>query len=129
MSLDTVFPARDSSLWTVVRLANLVSLRITGCCKAHWPSSFDDERLRNVGNTWLVPGFAKQLSHRPHNPNAESLEPPLTSYCLDGGSLALQHEGHIGNSNKTLGLWIFLLSFKFTLPAASTLVIIAPLDD
>ena len=47
---------------------------------------------------------------------------------LDGWCLVLQHNCHIGNSIKTLSLWIFLLSFEFTLPAASTLVILAPLD-
>ena len=49
-------------------------------------------------------------------------------YCLDGWYSALQHNWHIGNSIKTLSLWNFLLSFEFTLPAASTLEILAPPD-
>ena len=51
-------------------------------------------------------------------------------YSQGGWYLALQHNCHIGNSIKTLSLWNFLLSFEFTLPAASTpaLVILAPLD-
>ena len=34
---------RDSTLWTVVRLALWVVPRLTGRCKAHWPSSLDDD--------------------------------------------------------------------------------------
>ena len=43
VSLDTVFPARDTSLWTVVRPALWLVYGSLAACKAHWPSSLDDD--------------------------------------------------------------------------------------
>ena len=43
VSLGTVFPARYSSFWTVVRPALWLVHGSLAVCKAHWPSSLDDD--------------------------------------------------------------------------------------
>ena len=43
MSLDTVFPECDRSLWSVVGQALWLVKGSLAVCEAHWPSSLDDD--------------------------------------------------------------------------------------
>ena len=95
----------------------------------------DTESLESPSSSplsgWLVLGGWNTTCHIDHTMQMLSHKNlHCLLYCLDGWFLALQHNCHIGNSIKTLSLWNLLLSFEFTLPAASTptLVILAPLD-